>query len=569
MTPAWRGSRRSSGMRTSKRSSTANTNSISASESRPSWSSVVAGSTDAGVDVELLDQHGGDGSEGRTSHAERADGEGASAHLMSRSARARRRRGRIDAPPVRPRAPPCRQTSLELPFADPAAAPLAERLRPKTLDEVIGQQHLLGPGKPLRVAFESGRLHSMILWGPPGAGKTTLARLMADAFDAQFIAMSAVLGGVKDIREAVERAQAARSARAGATVVFVDEVHRFNKSQQDAFLPHVESGLLHLHRRDHREPVVRGQLGAAVARHGARAEAARRRRPAATLLERAQALLDAPPLDRAGARRAWSAMPTATRGACSTPTRTWSRPSARSSAPRSTRRCSSTRSASSCAATTRAASSSTTPSRRCTRRCAAATPTPRCTGSCACSTAASTRATRRAAWCAWRARTSAWPTRARCAWRSTPPRPTSGSARPKASWRWPRRGLPGDGAEEQRGLQRLQRGARLHQGRRHPAGAAAPAQCADRADEGPRLRQGLPLRPRRGGRASPPASATGPTTWSRRASTSRSSAAWRSASASSCAELRAARTKRRSRLTRAAPTSDAPRPVIRQARCPA
>ena len=170
-------------------------------------------------------------------------------------------------------------TSLELGFADPAAAPLAERLRPRTLDEVIGQRHLLGPGKPLRVAFESGRLHSMILWGPPGVGKTTLARLMADAFDAQFISMSAVLGGVKDIREAVERAQAARTS-GRATVVFVDEVHRFNKSQQDAFLPHVESGLLHLHRRDHREPVVRGQLGAALARHRACAEAARRRRPA-------------------------------------------------------------------------------------------------------------------------------------------------------------------------------------------------------------------------------------------------------------------------------------------------
>ncbi|HEY2558898.1 MAG TPA: replication-associated recombination protein A [Caldimonas sp.] len=133
------------------------------------------------------------------------------------------------------------QTSLELGFADPAA-PLAERLRPKALPDVIGQRHLLGPGKPLRVAFESGRLHSMILWGPPGVGKTTLARLMADAFAAQFIAMSAVLGGVKDIREAVERAQAARTT-GRATVVFVDEVHRFNKSQQDAFLPHVESGL--------------------------------------------------------------------------------------------------------------------------------------------------------------------------------------------------------------------------------------------------------------------------------------------------------------------------------------
>jgi len=135
------------------------------------------------------------------------------------------------------------QTSLDLGFAD-SAAPLAERLRPKTLDEVIGQRHLLGPGKPLRVAFESGRLHSMILWGPPGVGKTTLARLMADAFNAEFIAISAVLAGVKEIREAVARAQALREQFGRPTILFVDEVHRFNKSQQDAFLPFVEQGVL-------------------------------------------------------------------------------------------------------------------------------------------------------------------------------------------------------------------------------------------------------------------------------------------------------------------------------------
>ena len=193
-------------------------------------------------------------------------------------------------------------SSLELPFADSSgAAPLAERLRPKTLDEVIGQQHLLGPGKPLRVAFESGRLHSMILWGPPGTGKTTLARLMAEAFDAQFIAMSAVLGGVKDIRESVERALAAQ-AQGRRTVIYVDEVHRFNKGQQDAFLPHVESGLLTFVGATTENPSfeVNSALLSRATVHVLRSlEDA----DLAVLLERGRTLLAAPPLTGAAATR--------------------------------------------------------------------------------------------------------------------------------------------------------------------------------------------------------------------------------------------------------------------------
>jgi putative ATPase len=183
----------------------------------------------------------------------------------------------------------------------PANAPLAERLRPRHLDEVIGQSHLLGLGKPLRTAFEQGRLHSMILWGPPGVGKTTLARLVAGAVDARFIVLSAVLSGVKEIRDAVAQAELTR-AQGRRTIVFVDEVHRFNKAQQDAFLPHVESGLFTFIGATTENPSFEVN-SALLSRATVHVLKALEDEDLQKLLDRAREALDAPGLESAAAQR--------------------------------------------------------------------------------------------------------------------------------------------------------------------------------------------------------------------------------------------------------------------------
>ena len=281
-------------------------------------------------------------------------------------------------------------------FSTKPVPPLAELMRPQALADVVGQRHLLGPGKPLRLAFESRKLHSFILWGPPGVGKTTLGRLAAKVTNSHFIAISAVLAGIKDIRAAIDEAQDALDREGRQTVVFVDEIHSFNKTQQDALLPHVESGLLTLigGTTEHPGMQVTNALLSRAQVYNLQPLAQEDFRE---LYERARTHLPAVTVDDDGARAA-GRLRRRRRPALPEPAGTGhQRGHRRPASPRWTRPSRPRPPARRCAAPTRAATRTTSRSRPSTSRCAARSPTPRCTGSRACSMAASTRARSRAA----------------------------------------------------------------------------------------------------------------------------------------------------------------------------
>src|SRR6266511_3302611 len=302
-------------------------------------------------------------------------------------------------------------------------APLADRVRPRTLDEVLGQDEVLGPGKPLRRAIEEDQLRSLILWGPPGSGKTTLALVIRRLTRAHFESMSAVLSGVKELREVLKAAEERRRREGRRTIVFIDEIHRFNKAQQDALLAHVESGDIVLIGATTENPsfeVISALLSRSrvvVLKPLAEADLVAVLRKALSDVERGLGSLPSDVTDDALAFRSRS--PGRTAGARST-----SRPCSRPSPARRS-------------STTGPARSTSTSSAPCTSRSATRTPTRASTGWPACWRPARTRSTSRAGWCASPRRTSASPTPRPWSWPWPPSRPCTSWACPRARSPWP------------------------------------------------------------------------------------------------------------------------------------